>query len=107
MSRSGAGAHGKRRWPGIASRVLAASVGGYAVAALVSSALTLALVRMGGAARADAVVWASVCSFALYTGVAIGVFAARSAGRAWAGLALAAAVAAGALLALGAWQPGP
>lgn len=99
MSRS------RHRW-GIVSRVLAASVGGYAVAALVSSALTLALVRIGGAARADAVLWASVCSFALYTAVAIGVFAARSAGRAWAGLALAGLAAMACLLALGGWPPG-
>lgn len=97
---------GTRYRLGIASRVLAASVGGYAVAALGAAAVTLALVRLGGAARADAVLWASLASFALYTGAAIGVFAARSAGRAWAGLAVAGLVAAVCLLALGGGWPG-
>ena len=91
MSRRVAGAGAVHARLGVLSRVLAASVGGYAVTALVSSVLTLAAVRLGGAARADAVLWASLGSFALYAVVAIGVFAARSARRAWWGLALMAA----------------
>lgn len=101
MSRHPAAVHGARyRWA-VASRVLAASVGGYAVAALVSSVFTLVWVQLGGGARADAVLWASLCSFALYAGVAIAVFAARSATRAWAGLC---AVALPCALLLWQWQ---
>jgi hypothetical protein len=74
------------RWS-VASRVLAAGLGGYAVAALATSALTLLLVRTGLMARADAVLWMSLASFALYTVAALWVFAARSATRAWLGLA--------------------
>lgn len=71
----------------VASRVLAAGLGGYAVAALATSALTLVAVQTALMARADAVLWASLASFAFYTGAALWVFAARSAVRAWAGLA--------------------
>ena len=75
------------RWS-VASRVLAAGLGGYAVAALGASTLTLVLVRAALMARADAVLWASLASFAFYTVAALWVFAARSAARAWAGLAV-------------------
>ncbi|MET1115880.1 MAG: DUF3649 domain-containing protein [Comamonas sp.] len=74
------------RWS-VASRVLAAGLGGYAVAALGASAFTLLMVRMSLMARADAVLWASFASFAVYTFAALWVFATRSATRAWAGLA--------------------
>ena len=73
------------RWS-VASRVLAAGLGGYAVAALGSSVIALVLVRASTMARADAVLWASLASFALYTAAALWVFAARSAARAWTGL---------------------
>ncbi len=74
------------RWS-VASRVLAAGLGGYAVAALGTSALTLVLVRAALMARADAVLWASLASFAFYAVAALWVFAARSATRGWVGLA--------------------
>lgn len=74
------------RWS-VASRVLAAGLGGYAVAALGASAFTLLVVRAALMARADAVLWASFFSFAVYTVVALWVFATRSATRAWAGIA--------------------
>ncbi|WP_326535204.1 DUF3649 domain-containing protein [Pseudorhodoferax sp.] len=73
----------------IASRVLAAALGGYALSALAMADLALLLPRVGGATPAEAVLLASLCSFVLYTGVALWVFATRSAGRAWAGIALA------------------
>lgn len=101
MSRRPAAGHGARdRWA-VASRVLAASVGGYAAAALLSSALALGMVRWGGVSRADAVLWTSLGSFALYTAVAVAVFAARSATRAWWGLC---AVALPCALLLWRWQ---
>ena len=75
------------RWS-IASRVLAAALGGYALAALLSSALALLLPRVSNASRADAVLTASLLSFAVYTVAALWVFHARSASRACAGLGL-------------------
>lgn len=88
----------------IASRVLAALLGGYAVAALVSAALTLLLLQTGVATRAQAVVWTSLLSFTLYTAAALWVFATRSAARAWAGLC---AVAVPCALLLWLWPLGP
>ncbi len=72
----------------IASRVLAAALGGYALSALAMVDLALLLPRLGAATRAEAVLAASLGSFVVYTGVVIWVFAARSAGRAWRGLGL-------------------
>ena len=61
-------------------------VGGYAVAALGSVAV-LALPM----AKPQAVIAGMLASFAIYAGAVIWVFAVRSATRAWAGLAVAAA----------------
>ncbi|WP_223413688.1 MULTISPECIES: DUF3649 domain-containing protein [unclassified Pseudomonas] len=66
----------------VTSRVLAAVLGGYIVAALASVSLTL-LVPM---ARADAVVTGMMTSFLAYLGAVIWCFACRSAWRAWLGL---------------------
>ena len=66
----------------VTSRVLAAVLGGYIVAALASVSLTL-WVPM---ARADAVVPGMMTSFLAYLGAVIWCFACRSAGRAWLGL---------------------
>jgi ABC-type Fe3+-siderophore transport system permease subunit len=66
------------RW-GIASRVLAALVGGYAVAYAVTAFLAVYLPL----ARPDRVVFSSLASFAVWTAVVIYVFAARNAGRIW------------------------
>lgn len=63
----------------IASRVLAALVGGYAVAYAVTAFLAVYLPL----ARPDRVVFSSLASFAVWTAVAIYVFAARSATRLW------------------------
>jgi len=67
-----------KRW-NIASRVLAALVGGYAVAYGVTAFLAVYLPL----ARPDRVVFSSLASFAVWTGVVIYVFAARSATRVW------------------------
>ena len=71
MSRSAS----NNRW-GIASRVLAALVGGYAVAYAVTAFLAVYLPL----ARPDRVVFSSLASFAVWAAVVIYVFAARSAG---------------------------
>jgi ABC-type branched-subunit amino acid transport system substrate-binding protein len=73
----------------IASRALAAVVGGYALASVAASALALALPLFTPASRADGVLIASLLSFVFYTAAAIWVFGTRSATRAWLGLAVA------------------
>ncbi|HEY9273754.1 MAG TPA: PepSY-associated TM helix domain-containing protein [Achromobacter sp.] len=84
------------RW-GIVSRVIAAAVGGYLLSALAMSALALAFPALAGASPAIGVLAGSLLSFVVYTAIAVGTFGARSAGRAWAWLAMA-GVASGALL---------
>ncbi|RVT97995.1 DUF3649 domain-containing protein [Rhodovarius crocodyli] len=72
------------RWPGIASRAIAAILGGYAVGALVSVACAVLLPMF----RSEAVATGMMLSFLAYAGVVIWVFAARNAWRAWAGVVL-------------------
>ncbi|WP_050463805.1 DUF3649 domain-containing protein [Herbaspirillum autotrophicum] len=68
----------------VASRALAAILGGYALTAVAIALLALWLPM----ARAEAVLTATLLSFALYAGAVIWVFAARSAWRAWFGILL-------------------
>ncbi len=72
--------------PGVLSRCLAASVGGYGTAAVVAMCLSLTLPMP----RSEAVLLASLLSFPLYVVAIVWTFAARDAARAWIGLALAA-----------------
>lgn len=81
---------------GVASRALAAIVGGYAVAALACAATAL---WMPGP-RAEATLAGMMLAFAVYAGAVVWVFAAGTAARAWLGLVLAAAPL-GAAVALG------
>ncbi|EJL85094.1 Protein of unknown function (DUF3649) [Herbaspirillum sp. CF444] len=76
----------------VAARVLAAIVGGYALAAA-AAALLAVLLPMP---RAEAVIAATLLSFIVFCCAVLWVFAARTAWRAWAGLVLP-----GALLGLG------
>ncbi len=76
------------RWR-LASRCMAAALGGYALASTLPVAL-VALVAPATLARADAALVALQLSFVVYTGAVVWAFAARSAALAWAGLALAA-----------------
>lgn len=78
------------RWR-LASRVLAAVLGGYALA----NTLPVALVAPSSLARVDAALVALQLSFVVYTGAVVWAFAARSAALAWAGLALAALLGSG------------
>ena len=74
-------------WP-VLSRVLAATVGGYTVTALSMSVLAAMLPWLSPASKADAVLTATLLSFAVYTGLAIWAFSTRSATKAWLGLGL-------------------
>lgn len=71
----------------LASRIIAALFGGYAVAALASVAVLVL-----PADRVQAAFSGMLLSFAVYAGAVVWVFAVRSAWRAWAGLLVAALV---------------
>ncbi len=77
------------RWM-IFSRVLAATVGGYVLSALVMAMLALLLPRLSGIDPASVVQITTLLSFVLYTAVVIWVFSAASVWRVWFGLGLAA-----------------
>ena len=79
---------GARYRLGVASRSVAAIVGGYVLAALVTMLLSVSLPM----ARSEAVMTATLLSFAVYTCAVMWVFATRSALRAWLGLLIPAAV---------------
>lgn len=70
----------------IASRAAAALVGGYALATAAS--VLFAALLPGG--RGDGVLAGMLLSFSIYAAAALWAFAARSAGRAWLGIALSA-----------------
>ena len=80
---------------GVASRALAAIGGGYVVAALAAAVLSLWL----PIARVEATLAGTLASFVVYVCAVMWVFAARSAWRAWLGLAVPAAVLGALLLA--------
>ena len=82
----------------IAARVMAAIVGGYGLASLMSIVLS----RVLPLPHASAVMTGMLLSFLFYACCVLWVFAARTARAAWLGL-----IAAGALLALAAWLLGP
>ncbi|MEF9962835.1 MAG: DUF3649 domain-containing protein [Comamonas sp.] len=71
----------------VASRLLAGSLGGYALAQLLPVALVASLAP--ALPRADAVLVAMQLSFVVYALALMAAFAARSARRAWAGMLLA------------------
>lgn len=73
------------RWLPTAARILAASVGGYALAAWFSVA------AVGFSAdAANAVMWGMLGSFWVWVGAVVWAFAARTAWQAWLGLGIAA-----------------
>lgn len=71
------------RW-GVASRAVAAIVGGYWLAALLAAVAAVAL----PAGRAEATVTGTLLAFVVYPGAVMWVFATGSAARAWLGLAV-------------------
>lgn len=72
----------------VASRAVAAILGGYGLASAASACLAVWLPMQ----RVDAVVTATMASFVVYTCGVIWVFATRNAWRAWAGILLPTAV---------------
>lgn len=81
------GLSARYRWT-VASRVAAAALGGYAL----SSAATVLMALLWPAPKAQAVLWATMLSFVIYTVVVIWAFTTRSATRAWAGMLIGTAV---------------
>jgi len=75
---------------GVASRAVAAIAGGYGVAALSAAALALCLPAAFGMARSEAAMTGTLASFIVFALAVMWVFAARTAWRAWSGLAVAA-----------------
>jgi hypothetical protein len=73
---------------GIGLRVLAGVGGGYGIAAMSTMLLSTSLPLP----RAEAVLAASMASFAIFTAAIVWAFAARSVARAWIGLAVPAAL---------------
>lgn len=86
---------------GVLARIVAAVGGGY----LAACALGLLCVALVSPPRFDGVVTANLVSFWCYTAAAIWAFAARSPGRAWAGIGLVTA-SAGLLAGLLLWMSG-
>lgn len=79
----------------VASRAVAAIVGGYVLTALATFALAIFLPM----SKAEASMTATLLSFLIYTCAVLWVFATRTAWRAWAGM-VAPAVVLGALIGL-------
>ncbi|MFH0132807.1 DUF3649 domain-containing protein [Variovorax sp. VaC1] len=75
----------------VASRAIAAIAGGYGVAALSAAVLALCLPAAFGMARSEAAMTGTLASFLVFALAVLWVFAARTAWRAWSGLAIAAA----------------
>ncbi|HWX49389.1 MAG TPA: DUF3649 domain-containing protein [Roseomonas sp.] len=75
---------GARRAGGILLRLLAGVGGGYALAALFAMVFSLALPMP----RSEAVLTATMASFAVHAGTIVWAFAARGVLRVWLGLAL-------------------
>jgi hypothetical protein len=71
------------RW-GVLSRCIAAAIGGYGIVTLLHLAMVIALPWENH----KAMLFSSQTGYLWYTGVIIWCFAARTAGRAWAGLAV-------------------
>lgn len=69
------------RWA-VALRVSAGTLGAYGLTSVVTVALSLLLARIG-MDRVEAVMAATLASFAIFAGVAMAAFHARSSARAW------------------------
>jgi len=75
------------RWL-VASRVAAAAIGGYAL----TSAATVLMGLLWPAPKVQAILWATMLSFAVYAVAVIWVIHTRSVKRAWAGMVIGTAV---------------
>lgn len=81
---------GRYRWA-VASRALAATVGGYALASATAAGAGLVLARTGSSG-VDAVLWGSMLAFIVHAIAALWAFGCASARRAWLGIGIPAAV---------------
>lgn len=72
------------RWAAILARAMAAVIGGYGLASLTAACCAVGL----GPPRSEAVLTGMLLSFAVYAAAAVYAFAARSAWRAWGGIAV-------------------
>ncbi|WP_157222474.1 hypothetical protein [Novosphingobium sp. AP12] len=88
------------RWS-LASRVLAGTLGAYALTALLTAALSVLLIQFG-VDPVEAATGATISSFAVFTVAAMAVFHARSVMKAWVWLALIGAACGMVVLLLGA-----
>lgn len=77
----------RHRWS-VASRAVAAVVGGYALTSLLNTAVPL-LLAAAGINLSQALLATATGSFLVYAAIIMAVFHARSAARAWAWLAVA------------------
>jgi len=73
---------------GVAARAAAAILGGYGIAALFAAVLALCLPAAFGMARSEAAMTGTLVSFIVFALAVMWVFAARTAWRAWGGLAV-------------------
>lgn len=80
---------GASRWS-VASRTLAATIGGYTFISLMTIAVPL-LLGAAGVSQPQALLATTMSSFLVYVAIIMAVFHARSATRAWLGLFVAAA----------------
>lgn len=75
------------RWM-VASRAVAAIVGGFVLTSLITAVLSLLLPRITATPRAEAVLIATLISFVFWTCIVLWIFTTRSAKRAWLGVAI-------------------
>lgn len=87
---SGVAAGAPRHRLAVAARTLAGTLGAYGLTAQITVVLSFVL-ALSGLDRAEAVVAATLASFAVFAVISMAIFHARSVGRAWLWLALAAA----------------
>lgn len=85
-----AAAGARRHRLAVATRTLAGTLGAYGLTGQATVVLSLVL-ALCGMDRAEAVVTATLASFAIFAGISMATFHARSAGRAWLWLAATAA----------------
>jgi hypothetical protein len=79
------------RWM-VASRAIAALIGGFLLTSLVTAVLSLLLPLISSTPRAEAVLISTLISFMFWACIALWVFTTRSATRAWLGIAIPSAV---------------
>ena len=101
-ARDGLSEESRYRWA-IASRAVAAGLGGYALSALFCASAGLALVNLGSS-RPDAVMIATMSAFVVHALAVLWAFRADSVRKVWLGMAVLAGLFGGAAALMG-WTP--